>query len=119
MARFSEKQNMYLAAIRVGADHMEAVRACGVERIVAMRWRLKSETFRKAIDEAENEYLDTLETVVRKAAVDDPKLALAILERRRPDTWGRETKVDVSGTALSTFNVAFVEATYDADAIEA
>lgn len=94
-------------ALETGSTVDEAADAAGVGRRTLHRWREIGRK-RSALDEyrqlwqltevARARYRRSLERVVHRGAVQDPKLALKVLERRFPDQWRLRITVEQDET---------------------
>jgi hypothetical protein len=85
-----------LTALRAGMTRTAAFEAAGVERTQISRWMRRFATFRNAVLEAEaNAEIQT--TIVIRQAIErgDWRAALAWLERRRRDDWGRVDRIEL------------------------
>jgi hypothetical protein len=62
-------------------------------------------TFVAEVSKAEADFLAGMTDVVVSGAADDPKLALAVLERRAPEDWAKTERTELSGPNGSAIRV--------------
>jgi len=90
-------------AIRAGSHHEGAARHAGISKATFFRWLdlgkqrkgARYVAFAEAVERAENDMELALVAFWRKAAMKDWKAARGLLERRFPDRWGKEEKVQL------------------------
>jgi hypothetical protein len=87
-----------LAALRAGATRTAAAESNGVPRETLSRWMARFVTFRHAVLQAEAQAEIRATITLRQAGETDWKAALAWLERRRHDDWGRKDRLDLVAT---------------------
>jgi hypothetical protein len=86
-----------LAKVREGRPIRHAVAMAGFGRNAAYQHCEGDESLREELETAKREGEDKLIQGLYEAAVDDPKFGLMLLERRRPDEWGKVDRVQHSG----------------------
>jgi hypothetical protein len=84
-----------LTSLRAGMTRTAAAESNGVERTQLYRWMARFAPFRNAVMEAEAAAEVRATITLRQAGETDWKAALAWLERRRRDDWGRVDKLEV------------------------
>lgn len=87
-----------LNALRAGSTRTAAAEANDIPRETLSRWIAHNVTFRHAVLAAEADAELRMLVTVRQAAEKDWKAALAWLERRRPDDWARQDRVEIIGS---------------------
>jgi len=94
--RTPERAVAVLSAIRMGATRNAAAAAGGMNRMTLWRWVTEDEDMARLVEEAEGNaelrYVSTIQT----AATTTWQAAAWWLERRRPTTYGRKDRMDVS-----------------------
>jgi transposase len=100
MARPSKRtpqvEEAIIRALKAGSTRVAAAEYVGIDRTQLWRWMAQSATFRNAIMRAEAEAEVSCVGVIKKAANEgDWHAALAWLERRRYDEWGRKDRVTI------------------------
>lgn len=102
MARPSKRnaatEQAILDMLRDGMTRTAAAEANGLPRETLSRWISRFVTFRHAVLQAEAQAEVRATTTVRQAAEKDWKAALAWLERRRPDDWARQDRIEIIGS---------------------
>jgi hypothetical protein len=86
-----------LTALRSGMTRTAAAESNGVERTQLYRWMARFATFRNAVMAAEAQAEVRATITLRQAGESDWHAALAWLERRRPEDWGRRDRVEITG----------------------
>jgi transposase len=84
-----------LRMIRDGVSRAGAARAAGIEWPTFESWTRRFASFSSAVTRAEGASEAALVRAIRRQAPTDWRAALALLERRFPDTWGRRDRVDI------------------------
>ena len=93
--RTPARETAILAALRAGMTRTAAAESNGIERTQLWRWMAADATFRNAVIEAEAAAEIRMTITLRQAGETDWKAALAWLERRRPDDWARQDKIEI------------------------
>lgn len=86
-----------LDAIASGARISTACSATGIDRATYLDWRHKIPLFRAAVDQAHAEY----EIEALRSIGSETKGQQWILERTRPETYGRVDRIDLDISGLS------------------
>jgi hypothetical protein len=84
-----------LAALRAGMTRTAAAESNGIDRSQFQRWMNKFAAFRGAVMEAEAAAEIRATITLRQAGESDWHAALAWLERRRRDDWGKAERVEI------------------------
>lgn len=88
-----------LTSLREGNYRIVACEAAHVDYQTFKRWmadpRPEYRNFRAAVLQAEADCEAEMVTIVRKAAKDDPRLALEYLARKFPERWAAKTRVEI------------------------
>jgi len=95
-------QERICSAIRAGNYAETACRLAGVSPSTFYRWRTRGEQeesgiyadFQEAVEAAEGAAESDLVAVIQSAIPNDPRLAMAFLERRFRQHWGRQSKAE-------------------------
>lgn len=111
--------NQVLLNIKNGMSMDSACIVAGVGPRTFYTWKAKGEQgaarfqqFRQCLEAALLEAKGKLESVAYQAALADPKIALAILERRYPLEWGRRQPLENSyGQGNTSINVIITKDT--------
>lgn len=74
-----------------------AVTLTGITWTTFTKHLARDPDFAAEVATVEQESLDRLEAVAYQGGVDDPVMALRILERKRPKTWGKKSQVTHDG----------------------
>ena len=91
-----------LEALELGMSPTSAAKAAGVGRSTAYLWRREDPEFAAKWDEAVAMGIDRLESEAYRRAIDSSdKLLIFLLERRRPEVWGRSKAYRPEGFARS------------------
>lgn len=90
-----ERSARVLQAIRGGSTNRDAAAYGGVDEDTLIRWRKRYAEFADAFTRAESECAVSMTAHLVKAAALDWRAALAWLERRRRDEWGKVDKIEV------------------------
>jgi transposase len=93
--RTPEREKRLLQAIRAGNTRRAAAAYAGISDDSLERWAKRCADFADALTRAEAESEVALVAIVRQAASQDWRAAMAILERRWPDSWGKREKLDL------------------------
>jgi hypothetical protein len=93
-----EAKDTYLRLVAAGVPHETAATMVDLSRATLYR-RLQGRTpadaeFKKSHDKAIGSFQARLIATVSKAAMTDPRMALELLERRFPKSWGRNHALD-------------------------
>lgn len=92
-------EELILDALRKGNTRTAAAEYVGIPRETLSRWMARSVTFRHAVTRAEAEAEVHAVDALRDGYDDgDWRAALAWLERRRHDDWGRRDRLDLVAT---------------------
>lgn len=92
------RETAILNALRAGYTRTAAAEANRIPRERLSRWIASNVTFRHAVLEAEAAAEVRMTATVRRAGEKDWKAALAWLERRRPDDWARQDRIEIIGS---------------------
>lgn len=84
-----------LQALRAGVTRTAAAESNGIPRETLSRWMARNITFRHAVLSAESAAEVRMTITLRQAGETDWKAALAWLERRRPDDWARQDRIEI------------------------
>lgn len=85
-----------LAALRAGSTRTAAAESAGIHRSQLARWMERFASFRDAVMQAEAEVEVGAATAIHQAfEAGDWRAALAWLERRRNQEWGRQDRLEV------------------------
>jgi hypothetical protein len=96
MKRTPQLEEAIMRALRAGSTRTAAAEYVGVDRVQLWRWMKSDVTFRNAVTRAEAEAEVACTGTIKNAAREgDWHAALAWLERRRPEDWGRKDRVDI------------------------
>jgi len=90
-----ERAERILEAVGAGATLRAAAAAAGIDESTLWRWQQRNAAFAKDLHAREAESEVVLVAIIRRAAETDWRAAMALLERRWPDTWGRRDRVDL------------------------
>ena len=98
----SKRKEIFLAAYAKTINIGASAKAAGVSRAAVWMWRQKDLDFIEKMEEAEACYLDGLEQLVYKMALDGEGLSAPerlrhakwVLERRRPNRWSDKRDFD-------------------------
>lgn len=107
-----------LAGLRAGLTRTAAAESNGVERTQLYRWMARFATFRNAVMQAEAQAEVRATVTLRQAGEGDWHAALAWLERRRPDDWGRRDRVEITASIRALVQAAGLGADVEAEAVE-
>jgi len=84
-----------LDALRAGITRTAAAESNGVDRTQLWRWMARFATFRNAVMQAEAQAEVRATITLRQAGESDWRAALAWLEKRRRDEWGKVDRVEI------------------------
>jgi protein-disulfide isomerase-like protein with CxxC motif len=88
-----------LAALRAGNTRAAASESVGIDRITLYRWIERDATFRNAVIQAEAQAEVRAVITIRQAYdTGDWRAALAWLERRRHEDWGKRDRIEIVNT---------------------
>jgi hypothetical protein len=94
----AEVEARLLQLLQAGATKKDAVLACGISDQTLLNHEKRSLDFLERMKKAEAESACEKALVISKAArAGSWQAALAWLERRRPEEWGRKDRVEVTG----------------------
>lgn len=107
----SERQEVYLEAVRAGMSFCEASKHAGVDRSTGFRWR-QDPAFKALIKAAQGFSVDDLKAEChRRAMKGSDRLLEFLLVNRAPDEFQSLRKVELSGhLELSTMSEADIRA---------
>ncbi len=91
------RREALLKALAEGHTRKAAAHIAGIHQDTVRDWETEGTDFSDRIREAELAGVALAERTLVKAMTDDPKYALAYLERRSRSDWGRNVAVENSG----------------------
>jgi transposase-like protein len=100
-----EVRDRIVAAVRAGNYYEPAARSAGISPATLHRWMEKGSKsasgiqreFHDAVKRAAAELEVEITARIRKAASEDWRAGLSLLERRHPDRWGRRQALEHTG----------------------
>ena len=106
-----------LDALRAGVTRTAAAESNGVDRTQLWRWMARFATFRNAVLQAEARAEVRATITLRQAGESDWRAALAWLERRRHEDWGRRDKLEIVSTIRRLVQAAGLGDDVEAEAV--
>lgn len=106
-----------LDALRAGITRTAAAESNGVDRTQLWRWMTKFATFRNAVLQAEAQAEVRATITLRQAGEGDWRAALAWLERRRHEDWGKRDKLEIVSTIRKLVQAAGLGEDVEAEAV--
>jgi hypothetical protein len=91
--------------VSLGLPLKEAAHRAGVHPATLRRWRSQDEAVDQAVEAARAAFVQRNLEVVQQAAANDWKAAAWLLERRRPEAFGRRQVVEASVEAIPVVDV--------------
>lgn len=93
-----EREKIIVETLTAGGTRRFAAERAGIDEMTFERWMKRYEAFAGAVRDAEAACELRCLLTLRQAAATDWKAALSWLERRRPNDWSRQSRVEIVAT---------------------